>query len=194
MIFRYLKYYCSWLLGRTYCCLKGVRSGQNLRIYGRPIISKHKKAQITLGNHVILNSDPHLNCAGILGHVVLSAPFADSKIEIGNDTGLSGAVVFAAKSIRIGNSVNIGVNVMIYDNDFHPLDWFARRLHVKEEIATKPVVIEDDVWIGANAIILKGVRIGRGAVIGAGSVVTQDVTAKTIWAGNPARFIKNVNP
>ena len=188
-----LKYGCNWMLGRVYCLLHGVKFLENLRPYGFPIISRHRSARIQLGHHVVLNSNPRVNLAGILREVTLVAASPESEIIIGDHTGLSGTVVYAIKSVRIGNYVNIGVNTVIYDNDFHPLDWQARRDNTMNQVAGSAVVIEDDVWIGGNSIILKGVHIGRGAVVGAGSVVTRDIPEGTIWAGNPAQFIKKVS-
>jgi len=185
-----LKYGCKWMWGQLYCLLQGVKVGEGLRTYGCPIIVRHRSARITLGRHVILNSDPRVNLAGILRKVTLAAVYPGSEITIGDHTGLSGAVIYAAKSVSIGNHVRIGINTVIYDTDFHPLDWQARRDDNAPKVAVAPVVIEDDVWIGGNCIILKGVHIGRAAVIGAGSVVTCNVPQGTVWAGNPARFIK----
>ena len=187
-----LKYGCKWMWGRVYCLVHGIKFAEGLRLYGCPIIHRHQSARITLGRHVILNSDPRVNLAGILRKVTLVAMFADSQISIGDYTGISGAVIFAAKSIRIGNHVHIGVKTVIYDTDFHPLDWKSRRENNLTQVAVSPVIIEDDVWIGGNSIILKGVHIGRAAVIGAGSVVTCNVPPETVWAGNPARFIKKI--
>ncbi len=98
----------------------------------------------------------------------------------------------AAKRIEIGNRVLLGANVTITDTDFHPLDAHER---VTNPVAgkNKPVKIEDDVFVGMNTVILKGVIIGRGAVIGANSVVTADVPAEVVAAGNPARVIRSVN-
>ncbi len=187
-----LKYGCKWVLGRIYCLTCGVKFGEDLRPYGCPIIYRHRSARITLGHHVVLNSNPRVNRAGILRKVTLVAMSSGSEITIGDHTGLSGAVVFAAKSVRIGSYVNIGVNTAIYDTDFHPLDWQARRANNSPQVSVSPVIIEDDVWIGGNSIILKGVHIGRAAVIGAGSVVTCNIPEGTVWAGNPARFIKKI--
>jgi acetyltransferase-like isoleucine patch superfamily enzyme len=186
-----LKYGCNWVLGRLYCSMYGVKFGQGLKTYGRPILSRHSSARITLGRQVVLNSNPRVNLAGILRKVTLVAS-AGSEITIGDNTGLSGVVIFAARSVRIGSYVNIGVNTVIYDTDFHPMDWQARHDNNSSQVSISPVVIEDDVWIGGNCIILKGVRIGRAAVIGAGSVVTCNIPEATVWAGNPARFIKGV--
>lgn len=188
-----LKYGCNWILGRLYCLVHGVKFAEGLMTYRFPIILRHKGANITLGNQVVLNSDPRVNPAGILRRVTLAAMSYGSEIIIGDHTGLSGVVVFAAKSIRIGSHVRIGVNTVIYDTDFHSLDWKTRREDNSPQGFVSAVVIEDDVWIGGNSIILKGVHIGRGAVIGAGSVVTCDIPEGTVWAGNPAKFIKHIS-
>ena len=141
------------------------------------------------------------------------------KIWIGDDVTIDGTNTFAANRVydtpelRIGNrsfigwhvtiSVGqevvigqhclIGANVLIADNDMHPLSAEARRRNqsvAKNDI--KPVSIGDDVWIGAGCHILKGVRIGNGSVIGAGSVVVRNVPPGCIAAGNPARIVKQL--
>ena len=90
------------------------------------------------------------------------------------------------ENIKIGNQCAIGRNVMIMDFDAHDIYYSdGTKNHI-----TKPIVIEDHVWIGAGATILKGVTIGEGAVVGAGAVVTKNVEPHTIVAGNPAKVIK----
>jgi acetyltransferase-like isoleucine patch superfamily enzyme len=119
-------------------------------------------------------------------------------LEIGEDTVLVGAVFMCAEHIRIGRRVIISYNVTIADTDFHPIDPDERKRDAvassplgdrskRAKLVTLPVIIEDDVWIGIGAIVLKGVHIGRGARIGAGAVVTRDVPAGAIVFGNPAR-------
>lgn len=88
----------------------------------------------------------------------------------------------------------IGAGACIWDTDFHPLDPHQRREHQTRDASSAPVCIEGDVFIGARALILKGVRIGWGAVIGAGAVVTKHVEACQIVAGNPARVVGAVHP
>jgi acetyltransferase-like isoleucine patch superfamily enzyme len=179
--------------GRFYCKCKGVKYGKNLRTYGIPIIFKKRGAEIILGDNVSLNSSLRSNLAGINHRVILAAAGKNSRIFIGNGTGISGGVVHALSSIEIGSFVGIGANSKIFDNDFHSINFLERRGGVPQDIRTKAVVIEDDVWIGASVIILKGVKIGKGAIIGAGSVVTKDIPPFTMWAGNPARFIKEIS-
>lgn len=110
--------------------------------------------------------------------------------------------IWSAKNILIGNRVLIAHNVNIFDNSTHPLGALARHQQFKHiitdghpktlDLSEQPIKIEDDVWVGCMSIILKGVTVGRGAVIGAGSVVNKDVPPYTIVAGNPAKIIREI--
>lgn len=112
--------------------------------------------------------------------------------------------IWSAQKIVIGNRVLISHNVNIHDNNSHPLDWQLRHeefvnfvatgKHDAVDLKSQQILIEDDVWIGFNTIILKGVRIGRGAIIGAGSLVVKDVEPWTINVGNPLRCVKKLEP
>lgn len=104
---------------------------------------------------------------------------------------ISNSTIFASNHIEILNDTCIGGGTKIYDTDFHSTDPL-KRLHGNTDVPSKPVHIGKRVFIGGHSIILKGVTIGDEAVIGAGSVVTKDVPAREIWAGNPARFIKKI--
>lgn len=114
----------------------------------------------------------------------------DSVISFGNDCFVNNGVSVIAEfgKITIGDRVLIGPQVCIFDSDFHGLTIETRQK--RTEIKHGNVVIGDDVFIGANSIILKAVKIGNGAVIGAGAVVTKDVPANSIVAGNPARVLQ----
>ena len=116
-----------------------------------------------------------------------------AQLTIGDNVGISQAALICHCSITVGNNVKIGGGACVYDTDFHSLDAAVR--NSAEDLkhrAEKPVVIGDNVFIGAKSIILKGVTIGENSIIGAGSVVTKSVPANEIWAGNPARFIRSV--
>jgi len=185
--------YLYSFLGRLLFLLYGIKFGNKLKLFGLPLIYKHPGASIFLGDNVVLSSSLRFNTAGINHRVILAADRDNSKIFIGNNTGISGAVIHARNSIQIGNYVFIGANTKIFDHDFHSHDYLERRVDLQDNVKNKPIIIEDDVWIGAESIILKGVTIGRAAIIGAGSVVTRDIPPLTIWAGNPAKFIRKVD-
>lgn len=111
--------------------------------------------------------------------------------------------LWSAASIRVGDRVLISHGVNIFDSLTHPISPTARHAqfrsiaregHPREiDLGERPVSIDDDAWIGAGAIVLRGVEIGRGAVVAAGSVVTHAVPAFTIVGGNPARVIRELD-
>lgn len=115
-----------------------------------------------------------------------------------------GSRIWSQSSISIGNYVLIAHLVDIHDTNSHPIDWKERRLDTEALLSLRyrtptqtvsaPVVIEDDAWIGFKASVMKGVRIGRGAIVSAGAVVTKDVAPWTAVAGNPATIIAELNP
>lgn len=112
--------------------------------------------------------------------------------------------VWSALQITIGDRVLIAHNVNIIDNNTHPLSARSRHEHYMEiiskgfpidnryELKERSILIEDDVWIGMGSIVLPGCKLGRGAIVGAGSVVTKDVPPYTIVAGNPAKIIREI--
>ena len=112
----------------------------------------------------------------------------DSKVRLGHNSGI-GVNAFVAANVSIGNDVMMGPDCMIYTIN-HRTDRVDLPMWQQGFTEPRPVVIEDDVWIGARVIILPGVRIGTGSVIGAGSVVTHDVGPYSVVAGNPARLIR----
>ena len=124
------------------------------------------------------------------------------KIEIG-DHCLVGpnCIVGAVDSVKLGNYVRVSINVTIIDNNNHPVNPYDRKImnsvDYSSEFRTwkyavaRPIVIHDNVWIGRNSIINKGVTIGENSIVAAGSIVTKDVPANCIVAGNPARVVKS---
>lgn len=169
--------------------LKDVQLGANCYFGGMPIIRVAPGSKILIGNNVQINSRSRLNSAGISHPTILATQCPDSQIEINDNAGISGASIVAATSIKIGMRVLIGAGACLWDTDFHPLDPNKRRDHQTKGAKKAPIIIEDDVFIGARAIILKGVRVGRGAVVGAGAVVSKSVDPGQIIAGNPGRVI-----
>ena len=117
----------------------------------------------------------------------------NAVLKIGDNVGATQATIRCHSRIEIGDHVNIGRGANIFDTDFHALDPKLRASSKDlENRKVAPVKIENHVFIGAYSIILKGVVIGKNAIIGAGSVVTKSVPANQIWAGNPAKFIKEI--
>ncbi len=141
-------------------------------------LSLRNEGTIVLGARSRLRSTP-------AWPVTLEA-IAGATISIGADSFLNRGVLLGARErITIGRGVIIADRCIIYDTDWHPLPGASA-----EEIPTAPVTIEDGAWLGAGCIVLKGVTIGAGTVVGAGAVVTRDLPAHCIAAGNPARVIR----
>jgi acetyltransferase-like isoleucine patch superfamily enzyme len=166
----------------------GVEFGPGMRIGSAPIIRRHQTGTIRLGRNVTILNELAENPAGIAHPTVLCACQAGSELRVGDDVGMSGAILYAWKRIVIGDGVLLGAGAAVYDSDFHPVDPDERRRGA-DTIGIAPVVIEENVWLGARAMVLKGVTIGRDAVVAAGAVVTKDVPAGSIVAGMPARVV-----
>jgi len=172
----------------------GCPYGRNLRVDGHVIIRVARRGAIQLGDNVIINSRTGSNLVGRTNPTILHC-MGDGHITFGSNCGCSFAVLSSKSSIRIGNHTKIGGNARIYDHDYHALNHLSRRSPVNDIAACKttPVVIGDDVLIGANAIILKGVTVGERSVIGAGAVVSmKSIPPDSLVAGNPARVIRNL--
>lgn len=133
------------------------------------------------------------------------------SVRIGDGCYIGSTRIISAQSVEIGNWVTMAWNIVIYDHNSHSLDYRDRIDDQKQQlndwksgnfiknknwsvVDKKSIVIADYVWIGFDAVILKGVHIGEGAIIGARSVVTRDVEPWTVVAGNPARMVKRLSP
>jgi acetyltransferase-like isoleucine patch superfamily enzyme len=176
-------------LARLQFALAGVAWGVGWKLYGLPIIQKHRRSTLLIGARLELRSTVRSNPLGPQHPVILSTRRPGAVLQIGDDFGMTGGGIIAEERIIIGSRVTVGANSIIADTDFHPLD-AARRRTAPLDGATAPITIEDDVFIGMQCLILKGVTLGAGSVIGAGSVVTRDVPPGVIAAGNPARVIR----
>jgi acetyltransferase-like isoleucine patch superfamily enzyme len=177
---------------RTYLRLRGVQIKRNLRVYSFPLCRRHFSATIKIGSNVTIFNKLSENPAGISHRSVLIASKPGARLIIGDNVGMSGVVLDCTKEIVLEDFVYLGAGVMVYDTDFHPINFSDRRVKDKSKIKSAPVRICEDAWIGARTIILKGVTIGPRAVVGAGSVVTRDIPADCIAAGVPAKFVKPI--
>ena len=166
------------------------RFGDNLDILSRSDCSAEQPGTITIGDH-----------CRIYGRLQTQG---NGEIRIGNHCCIYlDTVIGSVESIRIGDCVIISNHVHIYDNNNHPTDPQVRRQMCMAGFdgedwkwtrsQSAPIVIEDNVWIGEYAAVMKGVTIGEGAVVASHAVVTKDVPPYTIVAGNPAKVVKEID-
>lgn len=181
----------SYFIARIIFLINHTKWNKSWHFIGVPKLLKHRKSTIDIGVNLQLRSTTISNPLGVNHPVIICTWREGSSIKIGNDFGMTGGTIVAAKKINIGNNVNVGANTIICDTDFHPVDNDQRSKFPQDGLADN-VVIQDNVFIGMNCLILKGVTIGEGSVIGAGSVVTKSIPAGVIAAGNPARVIRKV--
>lgn len=177
------------LLWRLEAKLKGVEFQGTCEFWGRPIISVTPGSRMIIGPGVKMASAVRANTLGLFQPSVLRTLAPSAQIVLGPGVGLSGTVFCASVSIEVGERTIFGAGAMVVDNDFHqPVgdwDW-----NDDSRANAKPVRIGRGVFIGARAIVLKGVTIGDRAVVGAGAVVTKDVPPFHLAVGNPARMIE----
>lgn len=167
----------------------GVQCGRHCVVHGKLYVHLFPSAKVKIGDNLYFSSGWGINalCANRRGMVYATE---NATITIGNNVGMSSTVLWAHKSITIGDHVKIGGNCILIDTDSHNKDYMIRRGQYTDWGVAEPVVIEDDVFIGMNCIILKGVTIGARSIIAAGSVVTKNIPADCIAAGNPAKVIR----
>jgi len=145
-------------------------------------IRKLPHTEIKIGSGATFLSKAASNLIGINRPCILSTNNTGAKIIIGDNCGFSGTVIGAFELIKIGNNVRCGANTLITDSDWH--------LDDPRSGEPKPIHIGDNVWLGVNTTVLKGVRIGANSVIGANSLVTKDIPANVIAAGNPCKVVR----
>ena len=185
----------SSILMKSKLWLLDCKYGKNLNANGKVTIEVFSKGSIKIGDNFTVNSRFHSNLVGLTNKAIFST-YGKGTIEIGDNCGFSGTVISARKSIKIGNRTLIGGNSRIYDHDYHSLNPKLRLVHETdfENVRSASVVVGEDVFIGVNVIVLKGVNIGDGSVIAAGSVVTlREIPPNSLVAGNPAKIIKQLN-
>lgn len=160
---------------------------------GLPKINVGLGGKCTIGNNFRMNNREMSNPIGRFNRCSIIVGNKGNLI-IGNNVGMSSTAIVCHHSIEIGDNVNIGGNVAIYDTDFHSLN-AADRLNRDTDVAntnTIAVKIGNNAFIGAHSTILKGVSIGENSIVGACSLVTKDIPDNEIWGGNPVKFIKKV--
>lgn len=188
---RKLRYWFYVKFNRLYFKIQGAEIGSNFSAYNHIDLFVNQNAKLKIGNDFLFISGESYNplSRNIRGCMCLNS---NASLVIGNNVGISSACIWVHKSIIIGNNVKIGGDCILLDSDCHSLDYVERRIS-EIDLSHKndrEIVINDDVLIGTHCIILKGVHIGARSIIGSGSVVTKDIPADCIAAGNPCRVIR----
>lgn len=190
-ILRKSRYWYYLHLNKLYFVICGAKVGRNFKVYNKFYLFVREKADLFIGDNFHFTSGESYNplCRNIRGCIYVNN---GARLIIGNNVGISSACIWVHKSITIGNNVKIGGDCILLDSDCHSLDYLERRDDVIDQTnkVNKEIVIEDDVLIGTRCIVLKGVHIGAHSIIGSGSIVTKDIPANCIAAGNPCKVIK----
>jgi acetyltransferase-like isoleucine patch superfamily enzyme len=175
---------CSTFYTGTLARMRGIQIGSGTRFFGLAKFKKARTASIAIGKRNHFRSSATSNLIGINRPCIISALEPESVVRIGDDCGFSGTVIGCFASVTIGHRVKCGANTLITDGDWHAEDPRSSK--------PRPIIIGDDVWLGVNVTVMKGVTIGANSLIGAGSIVTKDIPANVIAAGNPCVVIRNI--
>lgn len=168
--------------GRIYIRLCGINQlGRGVIFFGLPKVQKSKQGFLSIGDNCTFRSQATSNLIGINRPCILSIQ-NDARLTIGNNCGFSGTVIGCFDQITLENNVRCGANTLITDSDWH--------LDDPRSSKPKPIYIEENVWLGVNVTVMKGVRIGKNTIIGANSLVTKNIPENVIAAGNPCKVIK----
>lgn len=190
---RHFIYYLTNIPVHIICFLKGVKVGKKVQFNGAITIHREPGSVISIDDGCIFNSARHSVPIRLAKPNVFYTLSKNAEIIFGKNSGASGSTFVAVKRITIGENVMIGVNTSIIDNDFHNTNPVKRDLYNREEIPSNPVSIGNNVFIGFNCTILKGVTIGDNSVIGANSVVLSSIPSNSIAIGNPCKVILKRN-
>ena len=177
-----IKAYCT-IIGRLKLSLWQVEYESHLSIRGRIIVYKYPGSLIKIGRNCTFNSLSRFNFRGI-NHPCILQTGKNGHVIIGDYCGFSGVSIVSSCKVEIGDYVICGANVIIGDRNDHE--------DVYSQFQPAPVVIGNHVWLGMNVVVMKGVKIGDNTIIGANSIVTKDIPANVIAAGNPCKVVKNV--
>lgn len=191
-ILRYLKR-TQWIIVFLKFKLNRVKFFIDFESNGIPVTAIGLNAKISIGHKFMMNNGFSDILIGRQQPCFFVVP-QKGELIIGNNVGISATAIVCWNRIEIKDNVRIGGGTVIYDTDFHSLNYQDRLSFIEkqENIKTAPILIKESAFIGANCTILKGVTIGEKSIIGACSVVAKDVPANEVWAGNPAKFIRKI--
>jgi acetyltransferase-like isoleucine patch superfamily enzyme len=171
----------AWLRLRAH----GAEVGQGLSVRGPIRLHCHRTGRIRIGRRCRIQSGFAGNAVGGGSRMAFWVG-RGASLTIGDDAGLSNSTIVCLREVTIGDHVFLGGDSKVYDTDFHSLDADERERPGNRGARTAPIVIGSHVFVGGHSILLKGVDLGEGAIIGAGSVVRGRVPGGALWAGNPA--------
>ena len=182
------------IINRIKFTIMNIPFGSNMRIANYINVRIGKNVKIQIGKNFGFSSGDFYNplSRNIKGAIEIEN---DAKFIIKDNVGISSSCIWIYKSLYIGSRTKIGADCIIIDSDAHSLNYIERRNYKTDRpnAKSKGIIIEEDVLIGTRCIILKGVTIGARSIIGAGSVVTQNIPSDCIAAGNPAKVIKYID-
>lgn len=179
------RFFWGTIRGRAQCAWWGIKLGRGCRFHGRAHFRRYPGSRVSIGEQCNFLSSPNANLIGVNRPCMISTMSPQAEVVIGRGCGLSGTVIAAFESIVLGDLVVCGANALLTDSNWQPED--------PRSGPPAPVRIGNNVWLGVNATILNGVTIDENAVAGAGSVVTADIPANVIAAGNPCRTTKQLD-
>ena len=176
--------YLFTLINNIQCILKNIKTGRANVFYGFTNFNRKPLSKIKIGNNCDFRSTQSSNLIGVNRKCSFSTLKTNASLLIGNNCGFSGAIIASFINITIGNNVRCGANSLITDSNWH--------LDDPRSGEPKPIIIQNNVWLGVNVVVLKGVSIGINSVIGANSVVTKSIPPNSVAAGNPCRVIRQL--
>jgi acetyltransferase-like isoleucine patch superfamily enzyme len=180
----------SYCVGIEMNFVKNLDVHSTVKFLNKPEVLIHSKAKIKIEENCTINSSNHGYHLNMHNKVKLYADRANALIEIGKNTRVNGACIHAFKKISIGQNCLIAANCQVIDANGHKLMMDSPEKRINSTDEGKEITIYDNVWIGANCIILGGTTIGEGAIITAGSVVKGLVPSRAIYGGNPGKVLK----
>jgi acetyltransferase-like isoleucine patch superfamily enzyme len=170
--------------------LHGARVGKGLRVRGPLRLHCHRTGSISIGESCRIQSGFAGNPVGGSRMAIWVGPAG--RLRLGDRVGLSNSTIVCMNEVTIADEVFLGGDTKVYDTDFHSTSAAQRSQPGNPGVRTAPVTIHDRVFVGGHSILLKGTVVGKGAVLGAGSVVRSRIPEMELWAGNPARFVRSL--
>jgi len=178
-------------IARAFAWWWSVEMGAGCNFYGRPLFRREPGSVIRIGEKCEFRSAAWSNLVGINRPCVISTLRENASLQIGHMCGFSGTVIGCASYISVGDRTMCGANVTITDTDWHAFD--SRDRQAGQPASAAPVIIGEDVWLGMNVTVLKGVEIGSRTIVGAGSIVSRSLPPGVIAAGQPAVVIRSLD-